>query len=103
MNIQTVVNIFFIILLVIGIISFFSGFAIMKISKNHKNGFFFMFVLSIILLIFLLDWFQSVGSEVFLATIPWLLNQALAIILYIIYLIAAWFILKWLYKRNLVS
>ncbi|MER2008204.1 MAG: hypothetical protein ABS939_12215 [Psychrobacillus sp.] len=103
MDIQTVMNIFFIILLVIGIISFFSGFAIMTISKNHKNGFFFMFVLSLILLLFLLEWFQSVGSEVFLATIPWLLNQAFAIILYILYLIVAWFILKRLNKRNLVS
>ena len=103
MNMQTVVNIFFIILLVVGTLSFFSGFAVMKISKNHKNGFFSMFVLSLILLLFLLDWFQSVGSDVFLATIPWLLNQALAIILYIIYLIAAWFIIRWLNKKNLVS
>lgn len=103
MDIQTVVNIFFIILLVIGIISFFSGFAIMKISKNHKNGFFFMFVLSLILLLFLLDWFQSVGSEVFLATIPWLLNQAIAIFLYVLYLIVAWFVLKRINKLNLVS
>lgn len=96
-----IVNMFFVILLVVSIISFFTGFFIMKKTKDHKSGFMFMFILSLISLIFLLDWFQSVGSEVFLATIPWILNQALAIFLYLLYLIVAWFVLKRINKRNL--
>lgn len=103
MDIQTVVNLFFIFLLVVSVVSFFAGFAIMQKSKNLKNGYFSMFGLSLLLFILLFRWFQSAGSELFLGTIPWLFNQALAIILYIIYLIVAWFILKRINKRNLLS
>lgn len=103
MDIQTVVNTYFILLLVGGLISFFIGFGFMKKFKKHKIGFYTIFILSLIILIVLVQWFKFASAELFIGTIPWLFNQAIAIILYPIYLTITWFILKRFHRKKILS
>jgi uncharacterized membrane protein len=103
MDIEFVSNLFFICLLIVVVISFFVGYGFMKKSKNHKTGFLTLFGISFLLLIILFKWYQSVAVELYIGTIPFLFNQAFAIVLYLIYLIIIWFVLKRLNKRNLLN
>lgn len=103
MDIQSVVNLFYLYLFVVIVISFLIGYVSMKKSKSHKTGFFTTVGLSILLLMLLLQWFQSISAALFIGTIPWLFNQAIAILLYLIYVIITWFALKRLNSRNIFS
>ncbi|KSU61706.1 hypothetical protein AS034_12755 [[Bacillus] enclensis] len=94
MDIQTVVNTYFILLLVGAVICFFIGFGLKKKFNSHKIGFYTTFILSLIILVFLIQWFKTASAELFIGTLPWLFNQAIAIILYPIYLAFTWFVLK---------
>jgi len=100
MNLGNLVDLFFIYLVILGIVSSFVGFIIMRRFKSHINGFFTLFVLSLILLAFLFQWFQSTADELFMGTIPLIFNQLFAVGLYLIYLIISWFVLKSLNNRR---
>lgn len=103
MGIDYLVNEYFILLLVGGLISFFVGFGFMEKFKSHGIGVFLLFILSLFSLIILVLWFQTASATLLIGTIPWLFDQAIAIILYPVYLTIAWFTLKRLYKKNLSS
>jgi hypothetical protein len=100
MDIQTVVNTYFILLLVGAVICFFIGFGLKKKFNSHKIGFYTTFILSLIILVFLIQWFKTASAELFIGTLPWLFNQVIAIILYPIFLAFTWFILKRINKKN---
>ncbi|MED4018786.1 hypothetical protein ACWE42_17855 [Sutcliffiella cohnii] len=103
MDIQSVVNLFYLYLFVVIVISFLIGYVSMKKSKSHKMGFLIIVSLSFVLLMLLLQWFQSTSAALFIGTIPWLFNQAIAILVYLIYVIITWFVLKRLNNRNIFS
>lgn len=98
MGIDLVVNTFFILLLAGAVISFLVGLGFMKKLQSFGKGYFALFSLSLMVLIALLLWFQSASANLSIGTIPWLIDQAIAILVYPFYLIITWFILKRMFK-----
>ncbi|WEG14545.1 hypothetical protein PU629_09370 [Pullulanibacillus sp. KACC 23026] len=103
MSIDTVVNTYFILLLVGAIISFLVGVGLTKKLQSVAKGYFALFGLSLLVLIALVLWFQSASAALYIGTIPWLLDQAVAIIVYPFYLLITWFLLKMIAKRSLLN
>ncbi|MFC4323069.1 hypothetical protein [Litchfieldia salsa] len=103
MNIETITNLFFIFLLIVGVISFFVGVGFMRIFKNYKTGFLALFGLSFLLNVILFEWYQSALLEIAIGTIPIVFTHLFAIVLYFIYLIISWFVLRRINKQNLLT
>lgn len=103
MDIETAANLFFLCFFLIGVISFFVGVFFMKKSKNYRIGFLTTITISFLLLIFLFNWYQSVAVNLYVGTIPFLFNQAFAIVIYFIYLIVTWLLYRSLNKQNIVN
>lgn len=76
------------------VILFFLGYFITKVQKNVNAGFSIIAFLGVILFMCLLMWFDNASKEMFMGTIPWLMNMFLGGILLIIYLIVTRLILK---------
>ncbi|EDL66439.1 hypothetical protein BSG1_03765 [Bacillus sp. SG-1] len=75
-------SLFFVLLALVGIICFFIGHFVLKRTKSFKSGYRTVIGVSILMLVFLFNWFQSSASHAFMGTIPWLFNQVLAIFLW---------------------
>jgi hypothetical protein len=103
MGIDTVVNAYFILLLVGAIISFLVGLGLMKKIRSLGKGYFALVTLSLIILIALVLWFQLASAKLSIGTIPWLFDQAIVIIFYPFYLIITWFLLKKIKKKSVLS
>lgn len=100
MGIELVVNTFFILLLAGAVISFVVGLGFMTKLQSLGKGYFALVSLSIIVLMALLLWFQSASANLSIGTIPWLIDQAVAILVYPVYLIICWFLLKKMSKKR---
>ncbi|KGP90807.1 hypothetical protein N780_03695 [Pontibacillus chungwhensis BH030062] len=88
---------------VLGVISFLGGLLAVKKWRSITSGFWVMVGMSVLFLVFLFRWFQTPASEAYMGTIPWLFNQALAIILYGVWIIIAWFALKRFGKKSFLN
>ncbi|MFB7304128.1 hypothetical protein [Heyndrickxia sporothermodurans] len=94
MDIQKIVDLYYILLGVIAVGSLIIGYLVIKIFKSHKLGFCLILISSIFSLYFLIKWFAGASSEVFIGTIPWIFNMGFAILIYPIYLFLAWILTK---------
>lgn len=99
LDIQTIANLYVVFLLVAALISSILGFFITKKLKNYKKGFISLLICSGILIIIIIKWFDTASRSVYMGTLPWLFNIVLAIILYLVYLVIAWFTLKRISKK----
>ncbi|WP_148709085.1 hypothetical protein [Falsibacillus albus] len=71
----------------------------MKKFESHGIGFLSTLILSLILLGVLISWFQTASLKLYIGTIPWFFDQAAAFVSFLVYLIAAWILLKKLNKQ----
>ncbi|MDV2582579.1 hypothetical protein [Alkalibacillus haloalkaliphilus] len=93
-------GLFYIFLAVIGVVSFVGGLLVLKKSRQISIGFLATLGVSILLFIFLFRWFQSAATDIYMGTIPWLFNQAFAIILYILFLVITLFVFQRIHKES---
>ncbi|GAA0459615.1 hypothetical protein [Alkalibacillus silvisoli] len=100
---DTVNLLFNIFLVAIVVISFPLGLIVMKKREDYKSGLSTVFLVSFVLLLFVFSWYQSAAAEQFAGTMGVLFSLVLVFMLYIVYIILAWLILKLVHRRSLVS
>ncbi|AUO14148.1 hypothetical protein [Priestia megaterium] len=94
MDVQKVANLFLIFILIAAGISLIIGFVVAVRSTNYKKGYISTFISSAFFLILIVSWYDKASSNVFMGTIPWILNIIAVIIVLPLYVLAARFIFK---------
>ena len=94
MDVQKVANLFLIFVLIAAGISLIIGFVVAVRSTNYKKGYISTFISSVVFLILIVSWYDKASSNVFMGTIPWILNVISVIIVLPLYLLIARFIFK---------
>ena len=70
------------------------GFVVAVRSTNYKKGYISTFISSVFFLILIVNWYDKASSNVFMGTIPWILNVIAVIIVLPLYVLVARFIFK---------
>ncbi|WP_394221667.1 hypothetical protein [Priestia aryabhattai] len=94
MDVQKVANLFLIFVLIAAGISLIIGFVVAVRSTNYKKGYISTFISSVFFLILIVSWYDKASSNVFMGTIPWILNAIAVIIVLPLYVLVARFIFK---------
>ncbi|MCM3195489.1 uncharacterized membrane-anchored protein YhcB (DUF1043 family) [Priestia megaterium] len=94
MDVQKVANLFLIFVLIAAGISLVIGFIIAVRTTNYKKGYISTFISSVVFLILIVSWYDKASSNVFMGTIPWVLNVIAVIIVLPLYVLIARFIFK---------
>ncbi|WP_423145365.1 hypothetical protein [Priestia sp. 40] len=94
MDVQKVANLFLIFVLIAAGISLVIGFVIAVRSTNYKKGYISTFISSVVFLLLIVSWYDKASSNVFMGTIPWVLNVIAVILVLPLYLLCARFIFK---------
>jgi len=94
MDVQKVANLFLIFVLIAAGISLVIGFVVAVKSTNYKKGYICTFISSGVFLLLIVSWYDKASSNIFMGTIPWILNVIAVIIVLPLYLLVARFIFK---------
>lgn len=94
MDENLILNLYFIFLVAAAVLSMVIAWIVTKVSESLFVGFSSIVVVSLLLLLFIVGWFQSMTEGASAQTIHWLFSYGLVLLLYPAYLFMNWFILK---------
>lgn len=94
MDENLILNLYFIFLVAAAVLSMVIAWIVTKVSESLFVGFSSIVVVSLLLLLFIVGWFQSMTHGLTAETIHWLFSYGLVLLLYPAYLFMNWFILK---------
>ena len=94
MDENLIFNLYFIFLVSAAVLSMVIAWFVTKISESLFVGFSSIVVISLLLLLFIVGWFQSMTGGASAERIHWLFSYGLVLLLYPAYLFMNWFILK---------
>ena len=93
-DVQKIANLFLIFVLVAAMLALIIGVFVSLKTNNHKKGFISTLIASLVFLIGIVSWYNKASSNVFMGTIPWILNVVAVILVLPIYLIIIYFSFK---------
>ncbi|WP_456363628.1 hypothetical protein [Priestia aryabhattai] len=100
MDVQTIANLFLTLVITAAVVSLLIGVFVTFKKGSYKKGFISTLISSIVCLIIIVSWYEKASSEVFMGTIPWILNILAVIIILPIYLLVIYFVFKKLIKSK---
>jgi len=101
MDVQQVANLFLIFVLLASVLALIIGLFVSLKTCNYKKGFLGTLIASLVFLIVIVSWYEKASSNVFMGTIPWILNVVAVILVLPIYLIIIYFILRKITKGKM--
>ncbi|WP_422124581.1 hypothetical protein DHX103_07120 [Planococcus sp. X10-3] len=94
MDVDTVLNLYIFFLAAAAVLCMVIAWFVTKISENLFIGFVSIFIASLLCLMLIFGWFQSMTVEAADGNVHWLFSYGLVLLLYPGYLFMNWFILK---------
>ncbi|OHX55231.1 hypothetical protein BB776_05590 [Planococcus salinarum] len=94
MDVDTVLNLYIFFLAAAAVLCMVIAWFVTRISENLFIGFVSIFIASLLSLMLIFGWFQSMTLNAAEETIHWVFSYGLVLLLYPIYLFMNWFILK---------
>jgi phosphotransferase system glucose/maltose/N-acetylglucosamine-specific IIC component len=102
-DVQKIANLFLIFVLVAAVLALIIGLFVSIRTSNHKKGFFGTLIASLVFLIGIVSWYDKASSNVFMGTLPWILNVVAVILVWPIYLIIIYFVFKKITKDKITK
>lgn len=93
-DVDTVLNWYIFLLVAAAVLCMVLAWFVTRISENLLIGFVSIFIASLLSLILIFGWFQSMTIDAAEENIHWIFSYGLVLLLYPIYLFMNWFILK---------
>lgn len=94
MDMDTVLNLYIFFLAAAAVLCMVIAWFVTKISENFFIGFVSIFIASLLCLMLIIGWFQSMNTGNADETVHWLFSYGLVLLLYPVYLFMNWFVLK---------
>ncbi|MFD1031620.1 hypothetical protein [Metaplanococcus flavidus] len=94
MDVDTVLNLYIFFLAAAAVMCMVIAWFVTKISENLFIGFISIFIASLLSLMLIFGWFQSMTIGTADGNIHWVFSYGLVLLLYPVYLFMNWFILK---------
>lgn len=94
MDVDTVLNFYIFFLAAAAVLCMVIAWFVTRISENLLIGFVSIFIASLLSLMLIFGWFQSMTMDAAEENIHWIFSYGLVLLLYPIYLFTNWFILK---------
>ncbi len=93
-DVDTVLNLYIFFLAVAAVLCMVIAWFVTRISENFLIGFVSIFIASLLSLMLIFGWFQSMTMDAAEDNIHWIFSYGLVLLLYPVYLFMNWFILK---------
>lgn len=93
-DVDTVLNLYIFFLATAAVLCLVIAWVVTKISENLFIGFVSIFITSLLSLMLIIGWFQSVNDGNADQNVHWLFSYGLVLLFYPVYLFINWFILK---------
>ncbi|QJX80424.1 hypothetical protein [Priestia megaterium] len=103
MDVQQVANLFLTFVLVAAVLALIIGLFVSLKTCSHKKGFLGTLIASFVFLIVIVSWYDKASSNVFMGTMPWILNVVAVVLVLPIYLLIIYFIFKKIVKGKIAK
>ncbi len=93
-DVDTVLNLYIFFLAAAAVLCMVIAWFVTKISENLLIGFISIFIASLLSLMLIFGWFQSMTMDAAEDNVHWIFSYGLVLLIYPVYLFMNWFILK---------
>ncbi|WP_033543793.1 hypothetical protein [Planococcus sp. CAU13] len=94
MDVDTVLNWYIFLLVAAAVLCMVMAWFVTRVSENLVIGFISIFIASLLCLMLIIGWFQTMTEGAADGNIHWLFSYGLVLLLYPAYLFMNWFVLK---------